>query len=455
MNKQFPHIYRLILLLSDMLFVFAGLSYAILLNDYFKDLPQQTIWDYSRMIPVIAVAAWILLAVNGLISIQRLLLPQVIVAVGLTVFQLMLVVMTASFLLNETLSRTALLLAAVIQFFLLSAWKFAVWRYERTQLPQERMAIFAPNCESDHIMARLAIHHYAHYDVSYCLLDGTNDEERWQSEAQKADVVVLGVGLPIAMREQIMQYAFGKGKKISIMPQSYELFCLNTEMEQLDDIPLFASKSLRPSPETNTIKRGIDIVVAIIALLLLWPLMLLVAAAIKLERQGPVFYTQTRSGKDEKPFTIYKFRSMRIDAEATSGPVLATEKDARITRVGNFIRPCRIDELPQLFNVILGEMSIVGPRPERPFFIEQLKQSLPWYDVRFQVKPGITGMAQVFAKYSTTPRDKLVYDLLYIQKCSFVTDMTIMLQTARVLLSKGSSAGVKEETASFCDTGNR
>lgn len=142
---------------------------------------------------------------------------------------------------------------------------------------------------------------------------------------------------------------------------------------------------------------------------------------------------------------------MRRGAEDNSGPVLASENDERITRVGRFIRTYRIDELPQFINVLRGEMSIVGPRPERPFFVEQLKQSLPGYSFRHHVKPGITGLAQVFAKYTTEPQDKLVYDLIYIQKCSLITDLTVMLKTARVLLAKGSSAGIKSDGVPVCN----
>jgi lipopolysaccharide/colanic/teichoic acid biosynthesis glycosyltransferase len=135
---------------------------------------------------------------------------------------------------------------------------------------------------------------------------------------------------------------------------------------------------------------------------------------------------------------------MRVDAEKYTGPVLATADDPRITRVGRFIRATRIDELPQLVNVLIGDMSIVGPRPERPFFVEMLKKELPEYVQRSNVKPGITGMAQVYGKYNTTPYNKLVYDLTYIQQCNVITDLVLMLKTVRVLLSKSSTEGISD-----------
>ncbi len=172
---------------------------------------------------------------------------------------------------------------------------------------------------------------------------------------------------------------------------------------------------------------------------------ILVAITIKADSPGPVFFRQRRVGEKEKEFTIYKFRTMCVDAEKQTGPVLASVNDPRITRVGRFIRATRIDELPQLANVLIGNMSIVGPRPERLFFVEMLKKELPEYIHRSNVKPGITGMAQVYGKYNTTPYSKLVYDLIYIQNFSIVSDIALMLKTVRVLLSKSQTEGVGKE----------
>jgi exopolysaccharide biosynthesis polyprenyl glycosylphosphotransferase len=451
MCKEFPQFYRFILLVADLLFVFAGLSYAIVLNSLFKSLPQQNILDYAKLIPVIAIAASILIVMNGLISVARMFATQVIISVGLTVFQLMLVAMTASFLFNEPLSRTALLLAAILQFILLSLWKYAMWRFERSRLPSEVVLILGTDCLLQRIVERLQNNRYHNYVIRNLILNESVSEEMWRAEIAGADLLILESSLPIAVREIAVRLAQNEGKRVSLIPDYYEMFCLNTEFEQIDDIPLFTSKCLVPSMETLLLKAGLDFTVSIAVLFLIWPVLALVAAAIWLEDRGPVIYSQIRVGKDEREFGIYKFRSMRKGAEDQSGPVLATENDARNTRVGRFIRTYRIDELPQFINVLRGEMSIVGPRPERPFFVEQLKQSLPGYSFRHHVKPGISGFAQVFAKYTTEPRDKLVYDLIYIQKCSLLTDLTVMLKTVRVLLAKASSAGVKLDGVPACN----
>ena len=211
----------------------------------------------------------------------------------------------------------------------------------------------------------------------------------------------------------------------------------------VDDIPMQRVTRMLLTAEQRVLKRILDIAVAVTALIILSPVMLITAVMIKLDSKGPVLYSQERVGLYGKTFFVHKFRSMKQDAEAKCGPVLAAEGDPRITKFGRFMRATRLDELPQLFNVLQGEMSIVGPRPERPFFVKQFIVQKPEYDYRHNVKPGITGLAQIAGKYNTSAYDKLIYDLLYIQDVSVKTDLMIMLQTFKVLLTKSSTEGVQ------------
>lgn len=211
----------------------------------------------------------------------------------------------------------------------------------------------------------------------------------------------------------------------------------------VDDIPMQRVTRMLLTAEQRVLKRILDIAVAVTALIILSPVMLITAVMIKLDSKGPVLYSQERVGLYGKTFFVHKFRSMKQDAEAKCGPVLAAEGDPRITKFGRFMRATRLDELPQLFNVLKGEMSIVGPRPERPFFVKQFIAQKPEYDYRHNVKPGITGLAQIAGKYNTSAYDKLIYDLLYIQDVSVKTDLMIMLQTFKVLLTKSSTEGVQ------------
>ena len=188
----------------------------------------------------------------------------------------------------------------------------------------------------------------------------------------------------------------------------------------------------------TAVKRIFDILCSSVLILLAAPVMLVTAIAIKLESKGPVFYRQERVGFNSKPFMVTKFRSMRTDAEKDGKPRWATANDSRVTRVGNIIRLIRVDELPQLFNVLSGDMSLVGPRPERPFFVEQLTNEIPYYAVRHSIKPGVTGWAQVRYQYGSTIEDsqeKLQYDLYYVKNHSLFLDFVILIETVGVVLT--------------------
>jgi len=182
------------------------------------------------------------------------------------------------------------------------------------------------------------------------------------------------------------------------------------------------------------IKRIIDVILAFIGLIVASPIMAIISIAIKLESRGPVFYCQERVGKNGRVYTMYKLRSMYENAEE-NGAQWAEEDDPRVTKVGKFIRRTRLDELPQLFNVLKGDMSLVGPRPERPIFTYQFNEQIPGFINRLQVKPGLTGWAQVNGGYELGPEEKLEYDLYYIENRSLWMDMKIILKTIKVVLS--------------------
>ena len=187
----------------------------------------------------------------------------------------------------------------------------------------------------------------------------------------------------------------------------------------------------------RVVKRSLDFLVSLIGIVLSSPVMLLVALAVKLESKGPVLFKQTRVGMRGKVFNMYKFRTMHKDAEVMTGPVWAKLDDPRITRVGSFLRKTHLDELPQFFNVLSGEMSLVGPRPERPYFVQEFRKIIPHYDRRLYVKPGITGLAQIKRRYDETIEDvkkKVRYDVLYIRKMCPVLDLMVLGMTFKAVL---------------------
>ncbi|MBK7379941.1 MAG: sugar transferase [Ignavibacteriales bacterium] len=236
---------------------------------------------------------------------------------------------------------------------------------------------------------------------------------------------------------EVISLSENKGVGLKIVPDLYEILSGQARSSQLYGMPLIdIMPELMPEWEKK-LKRLIDIIVSLLILIITFPICLLSAIAIKIDSEGSIFFKQERIGQNGKVFRILKFRSMKKDAEKETGPVWSQKDDPRITSVGRFIRKVRIDEIPQMFNVLKGEMSIVGPRPERAFFVEQLSKEIPYYKRRLKVRPGITGWAQVKHKYDESIEDvkiKLRYDLFYIENMSLRMDFKILLRTIFVVL---------------------
>jgi sugar transferase (PEP-CTERM system associated) len=235
--------------------------------------------------------------------------------------------------------------------------------------------------------------------------------------------------------EQLLEVKF-RGVEVEEGVNFYERTTGKIYVRELKPSQLIFAEGFSARPTTRRLKRLLDVVVASIGLVLASPLIVLTALAVKLDSKGPFLYKQVRAGEFGKLFTIYKFRSMRIDAEK-HGAQFAKENDDRVTRVGRIIRKTRLDELPQLWNVLRGDMSMVGPRPERPVFIEQLEQQVPFFKQRLYVKPGVTGHAQVRCRYGASAEDmleKLQFDLYYIKSYSLLFDLSVILDTVKVVL---------------------
>lgn len=272
---------------------------------------------------------------------------------------------------------------------------------------------------------------------------GQVDELASVLEQHQADRIVVALQdrrgrLPVDL---LLRYR-SKGVRIE---EAATLFEKLTGRVPIETIParllLFSDGFNAANCVENVVARSLAIVLSAFCLVVCLPLMLLVAAVIRIESRGPVFFRQERVGRDGAVFNILKFRSMRVDAEESTGPQWSLPNDPRITRIGSVIRKLRIDELPQLVNVLVGDMNLVGPRPERPYFVEQLKEQVPFYDLRHAVRPGLTGWAQVSYPYGASVEDvkrKLEFDLFYVKNASFALDLAILFQTVRtVLLGKG------------------
>lgn len=257
----------------------------------------------------------------------------------------------------------------------------------------------------------------------------------------KYDAVVI-CDVPSFIRNPILKYCYGQRKRVYMTPKISDILVRSAEDINLFDTPLIMSRNGKMTIEQAFFKRMMDIGLAGAACVIMLPFMAVTALAVKLQDGGPAIYKQKRLTIEGREFYVYKFRSMRVDAEKDGVARLASDGDSRITPVGQFIRKMRLDELPQLFNILKGDMSIVGPRPERPEIAKQYEAEIPEFKYRLRVKAGLTGYAQIFGKYNTTPYDKLKLDLHYIQNYSLMLDVKLMVQTVKILFMKESTEGI-------------
>ena len=438
--NYYPLIRKIILICGDAVCLYLATTAAMLLELGIKQ--SDKIAFHLQFLPILIVIMLVMFNVYGLFSLVRKRLADIFLNLIVAVVNIYILAMAITFFFRSfDYSRIVLLYSGVFSLILLFIWNYICHQWEIKKLPQYTGILFCGEQEAQRLKGKIAKIYGLDKSVKETITSLTDNN--WQQKADKYNLVFIGAELGIAEKEQIVCYGRSAKKQIFIVPTMYEMACKNTKLLIADDIPMQRVTRLLLTTEQKILKRLLDILVAIPAIIILLPLMAVTAIAIKADSKGPVIYSQERVGLYGKTFKVYKFRSMRQDAEAKSGPVLAKEGDSRITKVGRFIRATRIDELPQLFNVLKGEMSIVGPRPERPFFVEQYVQERPEYSYRHNVKPGITGLAQIAGKYNTTAYDKLIYDLIYIQEQSVKTDLIIMLQTFKVLITKESTEGVK------------
>ena len=270
------------------------------------------------------------------------------------------------------------------------------------------------------------------------------DSQEIEDKIHCYDAVLIN-DIPTDTEKDLLKLCFEHNKRVYVVPKISDIILKFSDNINLVDTPLFLCRNMGISFWKSVVKRILDIILSSLAMIILSPVFLITAIAIKHEDKGPVFYKQERVTYQGKHFMILKFRSMIVDAEKDGRPRPAGEKDDRITKVGRVIRACRIDELPQLVNIIKGDMSIVGPRPERWEHVEKYTNEIPEFAFRHKVKCGLTGYAQVYGKYNTSALDKLKMDLMYITNFSLILDLQIVFETVKILFMKESTEGFEEQ----------
>ncbi len=333
----------------------------------------------------------------------------------------------------------------VLQVFFICAWVYiATWIYRRLFPPLDVLLIYGGENAGLFIEKVKTRRHQFSINESAGI-----EEEDIEGLFKKIDghEAVMLWDVPESFRNILFKYCYENSVETYVMPKIMDMILRGALNLHFFDTPLLLTKSSPLELEQLFAKRLFDIIFSLLLLIILSPIMLITALCIKLYDKGPVFYRQVRVSLDNKKFYIYKFRSMIVDAERDGKARLATKNDSRITPVGRVIRKVRIDELPQLLNVLSGSMSFVGPRPERPEIIEQYKKDMPEFVYRTKVKAGITGYAQIYGKYNTLPYDKLKLDLYYIENFSVWLDIKLMILTVKILFTPESTEGIAEGTA--------
>jgi len=417
-------------------------------------LPQANWQAYLNLIPWISLIAFILFYSYDLYVPGRRRWDEISSSLICVVGILFVMTLALSFLFHQfAFPRSIFILAVPFQLLFLVLWRRFLWAWSLRQMGPMSLIVVGTKKGAEERARMLLEEGPDRYHIAGLIVDRQAQDEK------EAPFPILGCfeeiipvlkgfkggvlfcsDIPSAKRIAMMKDVLQHDLPVFAVPDVYEILIAQSQLEHLDGIPVFRLSGFARKP-VEAWKRFMDIVLAVFFGLFALPLILLAACAIKIESpQGSVFFRQERVGQGGRVFKLLKLRTMIPDAEKLTGPVLAGENDSRITRVGKVLRMSRIDELPQLWNVLKGDMSFVGPRPERPVFVQQFRKNMPGYDLRHRVKAGITGLAQVEGKYTTPPEDKLRFDLLYVKTMSPIKDIQIILHTLRVMLMRNKAS---------------
>lgn len=434
---------------SDVVLINLGFIVAFLLR-FGGRLPDANFQAYTNLALYITAVFLISFYIHDLYQLERQHdLSDTLIRLVQANFLAIFATVTISFIVRTfAFPRSVFVIAFFTVGALVMGWRYFMMRLFPVELPEQHIAVVG----GGKLALRIAeeIKEREHLGLRFAGLVQTVDVEKRTEELpilgnisdfsnilEKHEIDRVIITSPTRHR-QLVETILTSEKpdiRLQIVPEIYEICVGKVAIDTIADIPLIEITYEPFTVWAKFGKRVFDIIASLFLLVLLSPLMLFAAILIKTTSEGPVIFSQVRTGVFGRPFTCYKFRTMVKDAETMTGPILAKENDTRITRAGIFLRKYRIDELPQLLNILKGDMSFVGPRPERPEFVSEFEARIPGYLERFKVRPGATGLAQIYGFYETSPETKLKYDLIYIYNLSFFLDMLILFKTISVVLT--------------------
>lgn len=427
MGKALSKSYKLIIIIIDLILINLSYLTAFVLKFGFE-IPLFNLRPYLNAMPFITMAALIYFDMFGMTKFYRVTVNETLSSLLRLVGLLSITTVSITYFLQGfSFPRTVLLGSAFIMFIYLSIWRVVLVKV-RQKLMRESSAMLIGNEEEMKSIGQKIAADKAHKIAIRYAID-FRDADLAFRKLDDVGEVILCSDVPDDFKIKMIKECIERKKVVYAIPQLYEIVLSKTRTVQFEDMPAFIIDRLGLTPEQRFFKRVFDIGLAVIGIVLSSPIMLVSAILIKLTSPGPVIYSQERMTMNNRVFRIYKFRTMVNDAEKKTGPVISSQHDPRVTPVGSVLRKLKIDELPQLFNILKGDMSFVGPRPERPVFANKFSAEIPSYKYRTLVKAGLTGYAQVYGKYDTSAEDKLRYDLLYIRSYSLLLDIKLLLNT--------------------------
>lgn len=410
-------------------------------------LPTFNYRAYQNVFPYIILAFGLLNVLSGMYVLYNKRKADLIYSTAINQI-LMFIIVTALIFFSQKLAfpRSVIIISSIISTVLLAISRIIMYKVYGKVNGSDRVMVIGTEENCQRVIRNFEGARSEIYKITDVVYD--NYYTNIKNNLDKIDVVYITGNIPEEDQKEILYLLTKEGKQIFLYSKFENLALLNANIMNIEDETFLELTDFSISSENDFIKRLIDLITSIILIIITSPIMLITAILVKITSPGPVLYKQVRITKGQKEFNILKFRTMSETAEKDTGPVLATANDIRVTPIGKYLRSLRIDELPQLLNVLKGDMSLVGPRPERPHFVNQFMIENRHYYLRHNVRAGITGYAQVNGKYATDFNSKLNFDLLYIKQYSLILDIQILLQTIKTLFDKVSSQGLEDENYS-------
>lgn len=431
--------FNILILLFDLVIIFLSIFISYIIYKDNLASPEDSLSAVITMAPYIGLFYLIIGHVFELDKPKEFSFFGVAYTVIVAVLCLFMLTMAMSFFTQKIFyPRSIMVLSSVIQIVLLTIWHLFINKKYLIDNTKKTVLVIGYDKAKD--IARQLLNSKSMWaNIKKICKPESPNLDLYISEY---DIIFVTEDVDENIKQNLAEECAKKNKEFLYEPRYQELFLFNANFVQIDDTPILKTRPFDIDHGSSMMKRALDIFIASIAGVVFFIPGIIITILLK-AGGGSVLYRQERITQGGRMFYIYKFRTMIENAEAISGPVLANEDDNRITKLGRILRIIRLDEIPQIYNILAGDMSIVGPRPERPFFVERFAKEIPEYNLRHRVKAGLTGLAQVQGKYNTPVREKLKYDLLYINSYSLALDIKLMMQTLTILLKKSSTEGIR------------